>query len=264
MNVFEDLIVELQEANLLEKTVMDVGPQSSNADVELRDKIEPERFEISGPGTALEAERTAEGKSFTVEYDGTMALVEEQTDELEVTHSPERMESPVLETPPHDPQFFQKRAIDEVASLQVVEHVLTGVEREHMKIVPKVYDDLNAKKALHAFVQLSGNVNSEEDAQVEFQLMQETERWCSALAERDRNISVANIRRYCENSRPALSSQAMLALAQFYRNLPYSETVRGKFDFVITRLFSQPTQGEGRTLMFGRDEMLGHVKTLYA
>ena len=264
MNVFEDLIVELKEANLLEKTVMDVGSQPGDTDVELYETAVAEGLETAEPQTEPEAQNTPEQISFADDYLKTMELAEEQIDELEVIHTPDRIAFPVPKKPAHDRQFFQKRAVDEVASLQVVEHVLTGVEREHLKTVPKAYDDLNAKKALHAFVQVSENVNSEEHAQVEFLLMQETESWCLALAERDRNISVAHIRRYCENSRPALSSQAMLALARFYRNLPYSESVRGKFDFVMTRLFSKSADGERRRLLFGRDEMLEHLTKLYS
>ena len=145
----------------------------------------------------------------------------------------------------------------------MVEHILTGVEREYMKVVPKTFDDFDAKKALHSFLQLEEGVNSEEHAAAEFALMQETEAWCSALAERDRNVSVSNLRQYCEYSRPALSSQALLGLARFYRNLPYSESVRSKFDFVITRLFSRPVAMEKRVCLFSRDEMLTHINTLY-
>lgn len=262
MNVFEDLIVELKEENLLERTVIDLDSRQSVHHADLHETIVPDKRYV----TQESPESTSELTQASVETAYSFAIVNEEKriDELEVTHTPDRKEPPVLKNQRNDKEFFKKRAVDEVSSLQVVEHVLTGVERERLKIVPVVFDDLNAKKALHAFVQISENVNSEEHAQAEFLLMQETETWCSALAGRDRNISVSNIRRFCENSRPALSSQALLALARFYRNLPYSEAVRGKFDFVITQLFSRSTQGERRHLLFGRDDMLGHIKTLYA
>jgi len=48
-------------------------------------------------------------------------------------------------------EYFRKRAMDEVTGLQMVEHVLSGVEREQMKTVPKPYDDLPVKLALHDF-----------------------------------------------------------------------------------------------------------------
>jgi len=52
-------------------------------------------------------------------------------------------------------------------------------------------------------------------------------------------------------------------MARFYRNLPYSESVRSKFDFTITRLFSRPVDDQKRACLFDRDEMLGHIITLY-
>ena len=161
-------------------------------------------------------------------------------------------------------EFFKKRAMGEVSSLQMVEHVLTGVEREYMKVIPKTFDDFNAKKALHSFIHLDEEINSEEHAAAEFTLMQETEGWCSALATRDHQVPVSSLRQYCENSRPALSSQALLGLARFYRNLPYSESVRAKFDFVITRLFSRPAEQEKRLCLFNRDEMLARINMLYS
>ena len=170
---------------------------------------------------------------------------------------------PEFSTPVDDREFFRKRAMEEVSSLQMVEHVLAGVEREYMKMAPDAYDDLEIKKALHRFLQVSGDVKSEDHADAEYKLLQETQGWHTALSARDKNISVVNIRQFCENSRPVLSSQALMALARFYRNSPFTEEVRGKFDFVMTRLFSRD-DGEQRRLLFGRPEMVGHIKTLYS
>ena len=73
-------------------------------------------------------------------------------------------------------EYYRKRAIDEVNGLQVVEHVLSGVESEQMKTIPKTYDELPVKLALHDFLQDENNINSTEHAQSEFRLMQETEK----------------------------------------------------------------------------------------
>lgn len=166
--------------------------------------------------------------------------------------------------PVSEKDFYRKRAMEEVSGLQMVEHVISGVEREQMKVAPKPYDDLGVKKALHMFIQVVEEVDSPEHAQTEYQLMQETQNWCSALSHRDRRISVAHLRRYCETTRPVLSSQALLALARFYRNLPYTESVRSKFDLVITKLFSRELGKERRELVFTKDEMTKHLKDLYA
>lgn len=235
MNVFAELIEELKEEKLLEETVMDTN-----------------RAAISVDQTAAHysPEQTTE---LTPEMPSRDAIKQ-----------PALSVSAELATPIDDREFFRKRAMEEVSSLQMVEHILSGIEREHMKKTPVAYDDLGVKKALHAFLQVSGDLKSDEHSDAEYRLMQETEYWCSALSKRDANVSVANIRRFCENSKPVLSSQALMALARFYRNTSYSEPVRGKFDFVMTKLFSRDIGEERRKLLFGRIEMIGHIKTLYA
>jgi len=217
MDVFQDLIEELRDENLLEETVIDFAalaaalPAQPNGDSEV-DEGEP-----------------AEGK-----------------------------------TPETEADFYRKRAMDEVSSLQMVEHVLSGIEREHLKIVPATYDDLQAKKALHTFIQVHADPTSTDYAEAEFRLMRETEQWMSALSERDKKITAANLRRFCENSRPGLSSQALMALCRFYRNSAYSEASRSKFDLVMTRLFAREIEDQKRRLLFSPVDMVGHIKTLYA
>ncbi len=258
MNVFEDLIEELKEENLLEDTVID---RVSTADSE---------FEPSPELVSEQSDPEFETSSFAVSDD--QAEDSAQTNSAIALDAPEESEMLLqgsdevvsIKSTADDRSFYNKRASAEVSSLQMVEHVLSAVQREYQKRIPQSYDDFSAKKALNAFLQVSGSISSDEHKQAEFVLMQETEAWCSALAKRDREISVADLRRYSENCRPMLSSQAMLSLARFYRNLPYSEPVRGKFDFIITRLFSKPLEDHTRKLLFGSDEMLGHIKNLYA
>lgn len=246
MNVFEDLVTELQEENLLEETV-------------IGDRRRPPINSFRSGDTALPKVRSEEHPATEIEIETAADFA---------VAAP-----PVATADPYPPQnqrqlnnkeFFKKRAMTEVSSLQIVEHVLTGVEREYLKILPQTFDDFKAKKALNNFLQAPDGVNSEEHAQAEFELLKQTEAWCSALAERDKNVPVSALRQFCENTKPALSSQAMLATARFYRNLPYSESVRSKFDFVITRLFSRPNESEQRVVLFSREETLNHIKTLYA
>jgi len=237
MNVFEDLIEELRDENLLEDTVIDLRKERNSAS--LAETAEPN----------VELARTASASNGLVADD-----VEGQIGDSNQS-GPEQQD---------ERDFYRKRAMDEISSLQMVEHVLSGIEREHMKTVPATYDDLEAKKALHKFLQVQGEPTTSEYAEAEFKLMHETEAWSSALSARDTKISVSNLRRFCENSRPILSSQALMALGRFYRNTSYSELSRAKFDLVMTRLFSRDSAGEKRRLLFGRAEMVGHIKTLYA
>ncbi len=328
MNVFEDLVVELQEENLLEKPVNEPSSEQSvpdhyddlhetavpNSSCDLPASGEPRpdlansfasvdepdltvQYSEEELSAAYEAaiHDTEEPVIETYEPDNVEPVVdeqsvaepqpeiEEQTEDHQVQDQPENdrvgqeealpTEEVAEAAAPAQPQdtrvqkgkeFFKKRAMGEVSSLQMVEHVVTGVEREYLKIIPRIYDDFNAKKALNIFLQVAEGENTEEHASAEFTLMQETESWCSALADRDRDIPASSLRQYCERSRPALSSQALLGLARFYRNLPYSEAVRSKFDFVITRLFSRAVAQEKRVCLFKREEMLTHINTLYS
>ena len=259
MNVFEDLIVELKQENLLERTATD--------DLRFSDEDSVYLDETEVPNIDHESRRLAEEADDVSGFDESLTEVELDGYDahLEDTVIPAMMEpeSQTHKKPRNGQEFYRKRAMSEVSNLQMVEHVLTGVEREYMKVKPNIFDEFNAKKALNAFLQVTENENSAEHQEAEFKLMSETEAWCSALSERDRDVSVSNLRQYCENSRPPLSSQALVALARFYRNLPYTEAVRSKFDFVITRLFSRPTENEMRTEFFTREETLAHIRTLY-
>lgn len=231
MNVFEDLIEELKGENLLEGTVFDQINSS------------PQNYSPAGSDTA----------EFAVKRNNTAPAGSK--------HAKQPASAPA---PENESDFYRKRAMQEVSSLQMVEHVLSGVEREHLKAVPSTYDDLHAKKALHRLLQFAYDVNSAEYAEAARELMQETGAWSSALSARDGRISVANIRRFCENSRPPLSSQALMSLARFYRNSAYTEANRSKFDFVMTRLFARETDYQKRKLLFDRSEMIGHIESLYA
>lgn len=251
MNNFESLLDELKEENLLEKTVVDVKS--------------PDESGTGGNESGVEsrADRKEQNKDSERE-----APVEKITADL-----PQNLETVQNQAPKKKPpavkilsqtEFFRKRAVNEVGGLQTVEHIFSGVERQQKKTIPKPYDDLKVKKVLHKFMQVSGDVKSPEHAEAEFQLMQETESWYSALSHRDKQISITHLRCYCETAKPVLSSEALLALARFYRNSPYSEAVRSKFDLIITRLFSKDLPDEKRELAFNRDELIEHLSELYA
>jgi hypothetical protein len=242
MNVFEDLIDELKDENLLEDTVANGEKKAASNIPEIVEPADdPEFAALDEPQNPVEIE--------VVESGGESEIPGEAVQ--------------VSKKPRAGKEYFKKRAVDEISGLQMVEHIFTGVEREYMKVVPKAFDEFNAKKALNNFLNAAEDPNSDDYKSADLALRKETERWGLALIERDGKIAVANIRQYCENSRPALSSQAMLSLARFYRNAPYSEPVRSKFDFVITRLFSRPVEQDKRACLFKRDEMLSHIRTLY-
>ncbi len=262
MNIFEKLIDELKEENLLEETVIETSEriQTENQATLLLDSFDKkilskdkntsevlkETFNNSDE-TGFEFKPSTSNENVSVDTDKLKGNVEETVEKI-----------------PDSVEFFYRRAKEEVASLQMVEHILSGAERDQMKIVPKTFDDLAVKTALHKFAMAAEENDSTEHSQTEFQLMQETENWYSALSQRDKNISVGHLRRFFENTRPALSSQALLSLARFYRNAPYSESVRSKFDLVITRLLTREIKDDKRELVFSRDEVIKHLEGLYA
>jgi len=298
MNIFEDLIEELKEENLLEETVIETNlaeekRKQAASDAEeaafdaetaeisrVEDDEFPEEFEFEHSSPEAEA---ADEQISELVVDEQIPELEDETAEAAQADEAETLEdeAEMLEDSPageeaadsehveqnqqslNGVEFYRQRAMKEVSGLQMVEHVLSGVEREQMKVVPKPYDDLEAKKILHHFLQVTKDLNSPEHAQAEFQLMQETESWYSALSRRDKNVSVTHLRRYCETTRPLLSSQALISVARFYRNSPYSEQVRSKFDLVITRLFAKEIGGERRQMVFEREEMIKHLTMLY-
>ncbi len=259
MNVFENLVIELKEENLLENTVIELDRNNADDDNgPIADRFQSGSFD---PPLAEKGEEFSEFNSINVQGSDEHEVPDIANGSAVSETKGEQF--PVTKPQKVGKEFFKKRAVAEVSSLQMVEHVLTGVEREFMKVVPKSFDDFNAKKALHTLLNITQDSNSEEHKGAELALMHETETWCMALTDRDCHVSVSNLRRYCENSRPALSSQALLALARFYRNSPCSESVRAKFDFVITRLFSRPADNDKRVCLFNREETVGHISTLY-
>jgi hypothetical protein len=283
MNVFEDLIGALKEENLLEETVVKVHQSNDN---DARAKLQngnPELAYASAENNLSAAERQSDFlnelpgaqhlpvpeylKQFVAQNNagdakpGPEALKIEERQYFETASTADTFgsEKALID----EKAFYRKRAIEEVSGLQMVEHVLSGVEREQNKTAA-AYNNITVNKALHDFLQIAEDATSTEHAQSEFRLMQETETWCSALSHRDKNISVANLRRFFETTKPPLSSQALISLARFYRNLPYTESVRSKFDLVVTRLFSKDIGGDKRLLVFTREELIRHTAELYA
>ncbi|MGI8469249.1 MAG: hypothetical protein ACR2N3_12435 [Pyrinomonadaceae bacterium] len=237
MSVFENLIEELKQENLIEESAAEINQENTENTEDGETVLPPDemRVEESPMPVAAEHSQSIIGESFAAPSSSA-----------------------------GENEFYRRRAMEEVSSLQMVEHILSGVERDQMKIVPQSYDNISVSKALHEFLQVSKNSNSPENASAEFKLMQETESWYSALAFRDKNILPAHLRRYCETTRPVLSAQALTSLARFYRNAPYSESNRSKFDMVVTRLFSREVDKDERELAFGYNEIIQHLSELYA
>ena len=286
MNIFEDLVEELKDENLLEETVIEVHRENLAVASQTVARVKDENPEkpsgniefqpmmpllLTKDADELKQEMPADTAAFSageVDFKEEPIAAVEDSDALNVGFEFEEAKKfPAVERTKifgTEKEYFRKRAMDEVTGLQMVDHVLSGVEREQMKLVPKPYDDLPVKLALHDFLQVAHETNSTEHAQAEFRLMQETENWCSALSHRDKHVSIAHLRRHCETTRPPLSSQALIALARFFRNSSYTEAVRSKFELVVTRLFTREIENDRRELALSGEEIVQQLKELYA
>lgn len=282
MSLFEDLVEELKEENLLEETVIEsrsAASKSSGAEpvgdpppgVDLRNGTEAsERNDVSGDSIDLEADLPdLEDFEFgeKEEFDDPVpdAVEEDRQGEAE---KPVKVASPISAVANRHAgesgkEYFRRRATDEVKTLQMVDHIITRVEKEQAKINSAPYDDLKVKQSLHRFLQLDEEANASEVAEIEFLLLQETENWYSALTLRDKELSVENLRSYCESAVPSLSTQALLALARFYRNAPYSELVRSKFDLIITKLYTTDAGDGKREVTVSGPTLVNDIQELY-
>jgi hypothetical protein len=272
MNIFEDLIEELKDADLIEQTVIEtslIEEQNKASEIQAA-KAETESIGDqfnNAQGTRQNTISEQSTISKNVSSPTAMnAAPEYSSIETPEFAAPEILVAEVVEEPivVDEMEFYRERAKNEVAFLQTVEAAFAGVEREQLKIVPRQFDDLKVKKVLHSFLQITGDANSPEYSKAEFQLLKETESWYSSLSLRDMRVMTAHLRRYCETTRPQLSSPALVALARFYRNSPYSELIRSKFDLVATRLFSKEVGANKRETVFSRAELTTHLQELYA
>ena len=235
MTVFEDLIVELKEENLLEDTVITVGI----------------------PSTAM----FASGQD---EHDFA-DLIDSESSYDELPHKTGAAIAGADAAAPkaRESSAVHKFAVEQVATFQIVEHVITSIERDRLNLNTRGFDELAIKKAIHRFQQASADRSTMEFAEAEAELVHEVGIWQKNLAARDSDIAVSIMRQHCETCQPALSAQALFSLARFYRSLPYSESARGKFEFLVTRLFSRKTEGERRTVICSKEEMLGHLRSRF-
>lgn len=235
MNVFEDFIVDLKEQDLLEDTVIDFS-----GDKDRRASNRPNGDNDSGDEITSPFGDVSTGSA-----------------------GAKRTEAGVFRPAPTT-ENVRGRVNEQIASFQMVEHVLTAVERHFLNIEPNSFDDLRFKKATHRLEQAFANPGSEEYFDAESVLLIEIEAWGRALAERDSKIPVAALRRYVETTQPPLSPQALFSLLRFYRGSVVSQQVLDKFDFTVTRLFSKLENAEKRGLLCPRSEIVQHIKKRYS
>ena len=267
MNIFEDLLDELREENLIENTAAEIKVQreksitAAPAESATAETVTANVQEISlpnvAPPTAPVIQPTAEKPAEKPSSNDK----DQNSGERQSAAKPSNVNA-LSKSPGTD--FYRRKANEEVAFLQIVEAAFAGIERDQMKVLPQSFNDLEVKRALHTFIQTEPDAPDNAYKKSEFNLLRATEGWHSTLAARDRKMLPANLRRYCESSRPPLSAPALLALARFYRNSAYSGTVRSKYDLLMTRIFSKDAINNRREMFFERSETIERLGELYA
>lgn len=292
MNLFENLVDELKEENLLEETVIDTSKLRAGAEPTTQENSESIPLLENSDGAPVlptdldepneiiseteEPVNTAEHEEILAESDPEKGVEEpllSDDDDLNASDlsEPDQDESvPLSETAEEADlrtrkmtvkEAYAQRMSDEVMSLDAVEHVVSGIEREQMRTVPHRYDVVPVKQALHLFLTEFKTLESPEQTESEATLRKEIERWHTSLIKRDADIPTPLLRLYCDDS--GLNSKSLGSLARFFRNSPFSENVRSKFDLVITRYFTEESEGNRREMKLKRDELISAVTKLY-
>ncbi len=249
-NVFENLIDELKESNLIEKTVIET--------VRAKKKFVESNDIRQAAVTTANREKNASKQSKPDKLN-TENVTASPSEAPEISASVS--DSDLIE----ESDFYRRQATAEVAFLRIVESAITDIERSQLKILPTSYNYTEVNNALHSFIQSAPQQSDSEPSPAEFRLLQATGSWFSTLAERDNRIMTAHLRRYSESSHPPLSVPALIALARFYRNSPYTEQARCKFDLMLTRIFAHEEPGSSyREMPLSRAELVQSIRELYA
>ena len=216
MNVFEDLVTELKEENLLEEIFFENSSASGNQ---------------NGSNAGFSGGISIDDHSFA---NGTFA----------------------------SPEAVRTRLSQQIASMELVELVLSAVENANGKR-NQPYDVLAVKKAFHRYSQMANDPENEDFFDAETEIIAAIESWQHDLALRDEKIGVASFRLYVETANPPLGPQALFAMVRFYRSLSVSANTIGKFDFVVTRLFSKFVDGERREMICSQQDAVKYLTQRY-
>ena len=179
MNVFEDLLVELKEENLLEETVALLPVPNGNGNG-LRKAAKPSP---NGNGNG-------NGNGHGNGHKNGSSLKQKASEKNPGTVRTEsRLSNPS----------------DQMSALQFVDFVISSAERlDGGAGLP--FDELQVQKAFHRYTQASNDPDSDECFEAESALVDSLRSWEDDLVRRDTSLSVGTLRRYTESANPPLSS----------------------------------------------------------
>lgn len=138
---------------------------------------------------------------------------------------------------------FLRRAIEKMKALQATERVIATMERVMLNRVPEKFDLIPVGMAINQLNLSLRNGVEEQVQEASLAVSHQLETTLQSLATRDEALMPYHLRRFCQQDAAALDLNALAALTSFYRALPPTEANRGKYDFVVTHLFSRPESG---------------------
>jgi Mg2+ and Co2+ transporter CorA len=162
---------------------------------------------------------------------------------------------------------YLRRAVEKMKSLQATEKVIAHVERGLLNRVPQKFD---LKPLVTAINTLNLILRGGKEDKISFAratVKHELETVYRALSHRDEFILPAHLRQFCEREGALLDLNALAALTSFYRTHPQAEANRGKYDFVVTRLFSSAEAGryrQQRRLRISREQIAKRLTEMCA
>lgn len=149
-----------------------------------------------------------------------------------------------------------QRAVDYAKTLEIVQRVFAGVEKAILSSIPQKYDMHPAFNVARDLKQAIKEKETERIAEAEDHLSNELYLWHLSLTTRDQKIQPYHLRRFCDGTYVHLDPPSFQALTRFYRSLRHSESVRSKYDFSVTRLFSSLGENDQRKLRIDGNRLI--------
>lgn len=169
---------------------------------------------------------------------------------------------------------IEQKGIDEAAArfqsavgyakaLEVVQRVISSVEKAILCLVPESYDMAPAIAAARSLKQAIKEQDTAKIAVAEDHLSNEIYMWRLSLCSRDQAIQPYHLRRFCERTEDHLDLSIFAALARFYRSLPHTELAQSKYDFAVTRVFASISEKDQRVLRMEGHRLVESITEMF-
>ncbi|HZS10132.1 MAG TPA: hypothetical protein VFD58_35220 [Blastocatellia bacterium] len=153
---------------------------------------------------------------------------------------------------------------EEIRSLQLTERLLASIEQTPAESAPELYETSGMTEAWELLNQAIRESDLARVAEARERLSAEICRWRLSISERDVRMSAHSLRRFLACADESPDARALAALLRFYRSLSYIGQAQGKYDLLVTRLFTLTTEDHRRKLRFGRDQLVTYLERMFA